>query len=59
MGLMIVPASPGSWEAEMKEGMGSTQYRAGHAARAPQKFDFTNISKWEINSPTKGQAQRE
>lgn len=59
MGLMIVAASWGGWEAGMKEGMGSTQYREGHAARDPQRFDFTNISQGEINSPTKGQAQKE
>ena len=43
----------------MKEGPGSTQYLAGHVARALQKFDLINISKGEINSPTKGQAQKE
>lgn len=52
-------ASRGGREAELKEGPRSTQYRAGHVARAPWTFDFTNISKWEINSLTKGQAQKE
>lgn len=48
MGLMIVAASLGGREAEMKEGMGSTQYRAGHAARDPRDLILQTFPKGKL-----------
>lgn len=55
---MVAPASRGGGGEQMKASTWNTQCGAGHAGRAPRKFDFTNIYMWEINSPAKGKARK-